>query len=252
MIRVARIVSIIGNADNGRFNAKHVKLAFKDSAYEVSAYAKKLGDLDLLVEIVSALIGIELKLPIPEPVLAISIDGKEAWFASIDVKHPDLSRRLLIENDQVTNTPQNGKILKQLADWPAIHDAIGFDEWIANSDRNTGNILYDGKDQFFLIDHNLAMRLPFSPSAPINNVLLNIKLAFTRDDVSKQRLKNQIIFAIEGINYQIPQSICERLLQQAENLDRQILTDMVDFLIERLHHLTPITKSKITTKQLSL
>lgn len=43
-----------------------------------------------------------------------------------------------------------------------MHDAIAFDEWIANQDRHVGNILYDGGKEYMLIDNNLAMRPHFS------------------------------------------------------------------------------------------
>jgi len=253
VIKVARIVSILGDADNGLFGAKRVKLSFEDNTYEVSAYAKKLSDLDFLVEILTALMGIEIGLPIPEPVIAISVDGSEAWFASIDVKYPDLSKRLLIENSQVDlNTPKNKAVFSKLASWRLITDAISFDEWIANGDRNPGNVIYDGKDQFYLIDHNLAMRLPFSPDAPINNTLLTIKLFFTDDELSKQRLKNTISHTINNLSPDIPQKIADNLLKQANNLDAEILINMVEFLKQRLQYLTAITDKKIATKQISL
>lgn len=252
VIKVARIVSVLGDADNGLFGAKRVKLLFEENNYEVSAYAKKLSDLDFLVEILTALMGIEIGLPIPEPVIAISENGREAWFASIDVKHPDLSKRLLIENNEITNTPKNKSILSKLANWMLITDAISFDEWIANGDRNIGNVLYDGQDQFYLIDHNMAMRLPFSPDAPINNMLLTIKLLFTDDELSKQRLKNTINHTITTLSPDIPQKIADNLLKQASNLDAEILINMVEFLKQRLQYLTAITDKKIATKQISL
>jgi hypothetical protein len=252
MIRVARIVSVLGKADNGRFNAQRVKLSFHDSKYEVSAYAKKLTDLDFLVEIVSALIGREINLPIPEPVIAVSMDDNDILFASVDVKYPDLTRRLTFNNDTVKDSPDNQALFKTLSDWPTIHQAIGFDEWIANGDRNTGNVLYDGANQFFLIDHNLAMRPQFMPESPINNALLNIKLFFTQDEVGRQRIKNHIAVMISDMEPELPKTIVDRLLTEHDNLNRSVLMSMVDFLNQRLQHLTAITHQKIVTRQLSL
>ncbi|ESS73981.1 hypothetical protein MGMO_8c01200 [Methyloglobulus morosus KoM1] len=252
MIRVARIVCVLGKADNGKFDAHRVKLVFHDSKYEVSAYAKKLRNQEFLVEILSALIGREIGLPIPEPIIAISLDGNEVLFASVDVEFPDLTRRLNVDNNKLMDTPENSALLKKVSEWIHIYDAIGFDEWIANDDRNLGNILFDGKDKFFLIDHNQAMRLPFAPETPIDNKLLLIKLLFTQDEVGKQRIKNHISAMVDGIDPNLPESIVNRLLAQYPGLDRTILTSMVDFLHKRLGHIPEIANQKIITHQMSL
>lgn len=118
MIRRARIVNVLGNADKGRFGAKLVSLAFFEHNYEVAAYAKKLDDRQLLVEVISALIGRAIGLPIPAPVLAIALNDDSIWFASIDVKYPDVTKQLIIADGKVQNTQANHAILKKLTDWP--------------------------------------------------------------------------------------------------------------------------------------
>lgn len=253
MIRFARVVHVIGNAPNGKFDAKLVKLSISGSINEVSAYAKKLSDLEFLVEIVTATIGRELGLPIPEPIIAFSTDGNDILFASVDAKHPDLTRQLTITNHQtVANTPENMEIMQLLSNWEYISLAISFDEWIANGDRNTGNILFDGENIFTLIDHNLAMRLPFSPSSPVQNMLMNIKLSFTQDEVAKQRLRNNIQKIIHDIDKQLPRLATKDLAEQIKDIDSQLISDMIHFLEHRLGFLTSITLGKIPVKQLSL
>lgn len=251
MIRVGRIVNVVKPAGNGRYGSQVVKLSFAGMRYEVTAYAKKLTDLEFLVELMASLLGIAIGLPIPEPVAAIGENG-EVWFASIDMKYPDLSRRLNIQNNKIINTPENNALLRQLADWPAIQEAISFDEWIANDDRNVGNILYDGRDQFFLIDHNRAMRLPFAPDAPIRNELFNLKLAVTQDELSKHRLKQKLQAIVEQFDPVLPTEIAARIAAGGDLIDAGILGDIVDFLQKRVHHLTHITQQKIITMQQSL
>ncbi|POZ49628.1 HipA family kinase [Methylovulum psychrotolerans] len=251
MIRLARVVTVLGRADAGLFNCNRVMLAFHGLNYEVPAYAKKLSDLDMLVEIMVALIGREIGLPIPEPIIAIY--EEEQLFASIDADHPNLSHSLTWHNDKLIDDPQNTVILKKLADWTGINQAIGFDEWIANGDRHTGNILWDGKEKFVLIDHNLAMRLPFAPHQPIDNQLLNIKLFFTyNDEVGKQRIKNHINELVSQINNDLPASIAENLLANYEELNKDTLMNIVDFLSQRLMYLTNIVHQKIPLRQQSL
>lgn len=251
MIRTGRIVDFIGPAGNGIYGAQTVKIAFHDSRFEVSAYAKRLADLDFLVELMAALMGIEMGLPIPEPVAAVGEDN-QVWFASVDMKFPDLSRFLFVHNNQIPNTPQNSEIFRRLANWPAIQHAIGFDEWIANNDRNIGNILFDGSDRFYLIDHNLAMRPSFAPDAAIENALLNTKLAFTEDELSRHRLKHQIEALIEKFDPALPQTIADRLSAQIRKIDDALLKSMVEFLNQRLNHLSAIAHQKIATRQQSL
>jgi len=250
MLRTARIVSILGDADNGIFQAKRVKLLFHEG-YEHSAYAKKLNDTDFLIEILCATLGREMGLPIPEPVIAISIDGTEAWFGSLDAKHPDLSRRLDIEGTNILNTPKSNATLKLLSQWPQIEEAINFDEWIANADRNPGNVLFDGKESYSLIDHNQAMRLPFASHAPINNQLLNIKLAFNGDEIARQRLKNKVSVIIDGIDQALPRTIADGMSQQIDEIDNELLSNMVDFLEQRLIKLSHINQEKVPTQQMS-
>lgn len=253
MIKIGRITDTIKKADNGIFGAHVVKIWIPDFDYEVTAYAKKLDNRSILVELMSALIGRELNLPIPEPVIAASQDGKDLLFASIDIKHPDLTRSVTCnETGNPLNTPQNEAIFQKISDWHTIEQSIGFDEWIANDDRNLGNVLFDGKDNFYLIDHNLAMRPPFSYSSPIQNSLMNIKILFSKDELSKQRLKNLIHGHIQDISTDLPQEISDLIAQEVPEFDNETLSDMVEFLENRLGNIPKITENKIQPKQMSI
>lgn len=249
MVRIGRIINELEHSQHGQSKPIKVNLIFNHSVHPEQAYAKKLNAFDCLVEIVAALIGIDLGLPIAEPVLAFSLTGDDIWFASIDMRYPDLLHSLDIRNNQIENTPQSLGVLKRLAEWRLVHEAIVFDEWIANGDRNMGNILYDGHNDFVLIDHNQAMRTPFYPAMPINNQLLKVKSLFTSDELSKQRLKAKL----EHYILQIDPNITDRLFNElVTESDEQLLSNMVEFLKKRLICLTGITLQKITTRQLSL
>jgi len=47
----------------------------------------------------------------------------------------------------------------QLRAWPGLIKATCFDEWITKCDRHERNILYNGIDDFWLIDHQLLAAL---------------------------------------------------------------------------------------------
>ena len=46
------------------------------------------------------------------------------------------------------------QLLEHIASWGSVAEAIAFDDWIANEDRNSGNIIIEDKSNIFLIDHS--------------------------------------------------------------------------------------------------
>lgn len=113
---------------------------------EVYVIAKLIPNRELAVELICSCIGREVGLPIPEPVLLLDADHR--WFfASVDTGHPNL---------QQVATCSDAAIISKLELWPGLLKAACFDEWIANSDRGDGNLLFDGNG-FILIDHGLAI-----------------------------------------------------------------------------------------------
>lgn len=254
MIKFGRIVDIIHPAQHGANNPQLVKASLPDTSVEVTAYAKKLSDLNLLVEIMTALIGREIGLPIPEPILLASKDNKELWFGSIDVKYPDLTHTITCsDGNNPDNTQQNLEMFKKLSEWDKATQAATFDEWIINNDRNLQNILHDGGDNFYLIDHDQAISLPFKADKPIQkNQLMNVKLLFTRDELGKQRLKNTMQSVADKINSQAPSQISLALTSAYPQFQDQMLETMVQFLENRLAHLASITESKVAPQQMSI
>lgn len=52
-----------------------------------------------------------------------------------------------------------------LQQWPALPLLMAFDSWLANIDRNTGNIIQTGADNFFILDHGHLLTGPnWTPS----------------------------------------------------------------------------------------
>lgn len=252
MIKFGQIVNIIKPADNGIYGAQVCKVYIKELDYEVTAYTKQLSEQDLLVEIMAALIGRTIGLNIPEPIMAASIDQQEIHFGSVALQFPDLTHTIELQNGKPTNTPANMAMFKKLSEWQQMNHALTFDEWIANSDRNLGNVLYDGKDNFHLIDHNQAMRPAFTVDAPVNNQLMNVKMLFTQDELSKQRLKNAIQVIVNEVNTGVPTHISSLLTKTYPSLKDDNLDNMVQFLENRLTHLFNISEQKILPRQMSL
>ena len=56
------------------------------------------------------------------------------------------------------------KLLDYIASWNNVAKAIAFDDWIANEDRNLGNIIVEDKNNISLIDHsNIPINLSWKP-----------------------------------------------------------------------------------------
>lgn len=125
----------------------------------VNAIVKDLPTKELANEIVVAAMAHHLGLPVPQPfivevrdeVLTLrngpQIDGGRLAFGSQDVKAPAVMQQLDL------NAPASSIVIKEVAAWGHIGSLYGADSWVANTDRHTGNLLFDGPGSIWLIDH---------------------------------------------------------------------------------------------------
>ena len=232
----------MGDAPCGLFNAKIVKLSFSTDSYEFTGYAKQLAEYEFYAELMCAVVGRSIGMSIPEPVIAIDARNN-IYFVSMAVNHPDVNHFINLNGESF--------IWKNLSNWSQACNAASFDEWIANGDRNRGNILFGGNENIYLIDHNLAMDKSIKHADPIaQNTFLTIKEAFSKDDVSKQRLRNNIEQSIIDINSSIPQQASQIIASVSNN--NAIISEMTQYLEARLLKLADITLAKIKTDQQNL
>ncbi|MBK8752255.1 MAG: hypothetical protein IPL99_11715 [Candidatus Competibacteraceae bacterium] len=148
---------------------------------EVMAIVKELPLYELITEILCALLGRELNLPIPEPLLVIDPAQQLLVAGSVDVGYPSLHQPVLAAHLPL--------IAALLQGWPALVRSACFDEWIANPDRHGGNLLFDGQG-FWLIDHGLALRV--DPATVTVNHLMTTAIAARTDELARQRLKREV------------------------------------------------------------
>lgn len=65
---------------------------------------------------------------------------------------------------EVNDMEKCQSLMNLIANWSKVHDAIAFDDWIANEDRHIGNIMVAGKDKIYLFDHsNIPINLNWNP-----------------------------------------------------------------------------------------
>jgi hypothetical protein len=127
----------------------------------VTAFIKDLDRRQFANELLAAVIGSYVGLPIPPPVIAraspanlpaakLAIADTEDFlvFASADANASPL---LQVLRGDATATPE---VMQRLAKWDGLGALYGFDTWVANVDRHRGNLLLGGGEQdVWLIDH---------------------------------------------------------------------------------------------------
>lgn len=202
-------------------NATTCRAQVKIGNEEADAIAKRLPERELLVECLCAQIGRALGLPIPRPMILMDAQ-RELWFGAQRLEHPDLRR----ESDAAHWAPQ-------LAAWKYLPDACAFDGWIANDDRNQGNLLTNGLGDFWLIDHGHALPQGMRPDARCANQLLTFASAVNRERQSS---------LLEGLR-----SACAACMQLETGSNPPAGTkDMLEFLRSRAHVLWPMLRSEVT------
>lgn len=137
-----------------------------DDGVIVSAFIKDLPLKQLINELVSAAIGLELGLPVPKPILALAapdvLVGKH-------VRYRDRGDHLVFCSSAADAKPvlqlirESGRekeIADRLADWRSLGELYGFDSWLGNIDRHKGNLLLGGDDEIWMIDHGHCLTGP--------------------------------------------------------------------------------------------
>jgi hypothetical protein len=119
----------------------------------------------LLNEIVGYTLAHHLQLPQPKAFLiwlpnhllkAISAawpyeNGLHLCFASLEAHNPNDATQgcaRVVFNENIAT------FVHAIAQWPTMPALIGFDSWIANTDRNGGNLMVTGKNSYSIIDHS--------------------------------------------------------------------------------------------------
>lgn len=129
---------------------------------------KDLNLQQLVNELLAAVLGRELGLPVPTPYLGFAPTGVlsakmcpltngsgHLVFVSEDVGTPNLAQQV-----QFGGNSLGLFLVDALRNWVSLGNLYAFDAWIANTDRHMGNLLIDGPTNIWLIDHGHAFTGP--------------------------------------------------------------------------------------------
>lgn len=125
---------------------------------------KDLNVQQLVNELLAAVLGKELGLPVPNAYLGFAPNGTlqakhlplangtgHLLFVSEDVCTPNLAQQVTAGGPFI-----EALLINALRNWLKLGQLYAFDAWIANTDRHQGNLLIDGPTNIWLIDHGHA------------------------------------------------------------------------------------------------
>lgn len=229
---------------------------------EIPAYIKKCRNPEgLCIEIITALIGIWLNIPIPKPMLVL-----------VEPNHPQIPviQTSFLFGSQMHDMPSFERFLRDtdlteecILEYKNLPTILAFDELIANPDRNNSNILYDG-DSFRFIDHEKAFASNQNPRTCINE---DNKIGNVSDIVQHYRGKNDVYIyrLMEKIKKIITNDIkttnYDQLITECKNNNilmnyNNLLDRIRSFLVARMEYLVVLIQNSIThpgnSTQLSL
>jgi hypothetical protein len=148
-------------------------------------YLKAAPVPEILAECICAVAGSALGLPVP-PLYLVLDPAKHTdhplLIGSKDVGVPSLRQRSILDDAAMQQT---------LCRWDALHRCAIFDEWIANPDRNQGNLLWNGQRQWYLIDHARALGLA-DPADSCDNILA-AAIAHWQRDLGLLRMQTELL-----------------------------------------------------------
>lgn len=231
----------LGAADTG-VNAPLRAIVITNSG-EKEAYVKRLDDpRRALVEVLCALLARRLGLAVPEPMLVFipeGVGGPAYGFGSAAVGHPNVMTWM-------RNLDQ-GSVLSRLRRWKNLVQSACFDEWIANCDRHQGNLLFDGDDQFWLIDHDLALHesIPADALAPQNQLFEVAVMGMVEADLLTLRPK--VLGVMESYAEHVAEDIAEELPEGV--WAPELVGTLLAWLELRQNHLMRFGSERVPARQ---
>ncbi|MCK4843199.1 MAG: hypothetical protein KAT04_15165 [Methylococcales bacterium] len=213
----------------------------------VIGYVKQVSPRNLYIECICAIVGRSLGLSIPKPLIVKvtsdnfkSIpDGQFALaFGSEDADYPSFRRYA-----------QSEEALGKLKEYSKTIDVGVFDEWVANWDRNIGNILYDGGNSFSFIDHENAIDVSVAEDEPARaNQIIDI-IYTVKSEFEKFKLSRDVQTSIIPPYNELPFSILSEKTYASSYLSDEEVLSVISFLENRVQYLDTLFRKRLRLQQ---
>lgn len=237
-------------------------IGFIDDAYgeRKNAFIKDLSERQLGNELLASSLGHSLGLPLPRAYLAAGAEGVVQWRSA--PVGPDGERLLFASENagvppirQLITNASSDTVMQLLSQWERLAEAAVFDEWIANGDRNQGNLLY-GESGFWLIDHGHAFTGPewqiehLMSQHVIRNQLLEIAANHLSDDGRVSFCERADRFALEVADVDVAACATDAYLDFIMEADER--RAVVNFLEERKRYVEKNVRKRVGIEKLDV
>lgn len=216
------------------------KAAAGDADADVPIYFRLAERHTLAAELVCAVMARALGLPTPQPYVLHIAPGvlPGSRFADVAQTHLCVATHDLGGQDFAQLLRQDTDFAKKLLrEWALLVPTATFDEWVANLDRNFGNILFVAQS-LWLIDHAEAFggcNRPLFPLRGLTKTAFTNKLALLLGEGNPARRKARLVEAKQWLTLTAGSLNVEQLANHAhpwQNPDEE--RELVDFLQNRL------------------
>ena len=216
---------------------------------DLMLYVKpKLNVRQIVAELVAAQVGICMGLPCPQPYLVAvashNVGGQRGAPARMCFGSEQVGRRSLAR--PVRSVPL---MLEMLRKAKHAEGATVLDEWIANSVRGPGDMVFDPEGAVWLIDHEGALESGVAPDVAVTNWLasrLSEELSATERIALLEALRARTVGAHRAALGSPPPDLMR--LQDGT----RIYHEVVKFLHDRLAHLDYLLSHRLLPEQAHL
>ena len=208
------------------------------------AFVKLVDERSLSIELICALIGRELSLPIPQPYL-VRIPAQTI---------PTVSQETMAFGLEEVNIPsstiQDDELMKQsILNWSSLVSCAAFDSWIGNSDRVPNNLLFVGKDDFQMIDHGDALPSYLLSETSPNNKLIQYLKDINITELSKQRVLKDLLEVSQKFHNIDLAKVHRKIVKSNNSIPHETVQSLLNTLHNRLESLVDIYKTQLDIRQ---
>lgn len=255
-MQLARLISLGPPIQAGTSNQTWVAMVATASG-QLEVVLKALTVREFFNELLAWGVGSALQLPIPAVFLVAAEDkpdlsnalslpsGERLCFGSARAPYPSFNKHMGI-TDPIP--PLVEEMLRQaLTSWPGCGEAVAFDTWVANVDRNAGNLLYGQNGMHILIDHGRCLTGPkwvvsdLAPASAYENRLAGAVARFVIGAQDRQMVANGIIdFGVRAATVQLG-PVVDTLRKQGWISDTEAQA-VASFLMQRISSIVSLAR----------